>query len=488
MRQLPSRAVSGLFVSLALASLSVETARSSVLEFLPPVMYDLGNQAPASSALADFDHDGHLDVAVACAGSSEQFEGASIAVLIGDGIGGYNDGAQLAFGLPVVSLAVADFDQDGHADIAYVRSLGYPHILAEVFLARGDGTGEFLPEVQVSTGLGTGRIATADFNHDGHADLIHSGSLSVLLGNGDGTFVAPPPQPLGDNLDLAITDLDLDGNVDVLVTARYGSVGSYLGDGLGGFLGVDTATSGTGDFSQQWCGVGTGDVNGDLLPDVFCGKSFYFETYGAMSEGEGQLSPGAVILPSLGAFDVIVEDFDDDGLGDLALVYGASTQVLRGLGDGTFEPGVVLPSPCRGNSVIAVDADEDGRVDLLTFDRNNGDNGLAWLYLNRTASATGAPLVPGIAAPKFSAPSPNPFRSETELVLEITERTTVEVSVLDLAGRRVVGLYHGSLDRGRQSIHWNGRDARGARVGAGSYFVSAKASDWGVMRKVTVLR
>jgi hypothetical protein len=145
-----------------------------------------------------------------------------------------------------VAVAVGDFNQDGIIDIATV-SVG---LRVQVFLGKGDGT--FGPPTAYDIGHATGPIAVADVNRHGRLDLIvvngacaHSiceDSVSVLLGNGDGTFQAPmifstPPGPRG----LVLGDFNNDGILDIATinqadySAECDCVAVLLGNGDGTF-------------------------------------------------------------------------------------------------------------------------------------------------------------------------------------------------------------------------------------------------------------
>lgn len=376
------------------------------LQFHGPAVFDLGREGPAGSAAADFDADGHLDVVVGCMGSSEQFEGGQLGLLRGNGAG-FEDLEEITFGPRFAAPTVADFDQDGAMDVAVVRH--YPVLPAEIVLLLGDGAGGFAQEVPVAASAAGYLLSSADFDGDGKADLVNNkvtGALDILLGHGDGTFAPGIEYGLGELLDLDVCDVNLDGVPDVAVGHRFGSVSVYLGDGAGQLV-PGGGASPSFSFFQGWNSLAVGDVDGGA-PDILWGTSFYFQTHAASGSGDGTFAGSSVLLSNLGAFDIALADFDLDGARDVAVIYGASSQVLRGHGDGTFDAGVLLPAPTRGERVLVVDADEDGRPDLFTTDRNSGNNGLGSLYLNASGPDTTPPILtcpPGLSvrAPK-SAP------------------------------------------------------------------------------------
>jgi hypothetical protein len=218
----------------------------------PPVNYLSGGYQSLGIAAGDFNGDGTLDLAVAnnCADSACS-KGGTVTVLIGKGDGtfkpavSYASGGQGAF-----SVAVGDFNKDGLADLAVVNNCSSGGCsgggTVSVLLGKGDGT--FKSAVTyASGGQGAYSVAVADFNNDGKADLAvvntcansgcpNGGSLSVLLGNGDGTFRPAIVSASGGiyAYSMAVGDFNWDGYPDVAVTNEY----SGGGDSNGGIVSV----------------------------------------------------------------------------------------------------------------------------------------------------------------------------------------------------------------------------------------------------------
>src|ERR1022692_3750501 len=158
------------------------------------------------------------------------------------------------------SVAVGDFNGDGKLDLAVANGVGVSVLL-------GNGDGAFQPAVTYAAGTYTESIAVGDFNGDGKLDLVvtnnlsSGGTVSVLLGNGDGTFQAPRTYGVGASpYGVAVGDFNGDGKLDLAVTnsGSSGSVSVLLGNGDGTFQPALNSAAGTDLLS-----VAVGDFSGD---------------------------------------------------------------------------------------------------------------------------------------------------------------------------------------------------------------------------------
>ncbi len=192
--------------------------------FQPPVQYPVGSD-PDAIVAGDFNGDGHVDLAVA---SDSYPSPGTVSVLLGNGDGTFQPAVQYAVGIEANSLVAGNFTGDGHLDLAVVNGYSYPsgHGTVSVLLGNGDGT--FQPQVTYEVGGVPSSVVAGDFNGDGRIDLAvansQDGTVSVLLGNGNGTFgphftYAAGPDPES----IVAGSFTGDGRTDLAVANGYNS-------------------------------------------------------------------------------------------------------------------------------------------------------------------------------------------------------------------------------------------------------------------------
>ena len=240
--------------------------------FQPPVFYSTGKN-PTAVAIGDLNGDGKPDLVVTDVTSG------NVSVMLNTGAGAFAAPVQVATGPYPNSVAIDDINRDGHNDVVVTNSCvltpnpagcsGSSPNTISVLLGNGDGT--FKNPVSYSAGAGPFQLALGDLNADGWPDAVVTNNLgttvTVLLNKGDGTFGTPTPYLVGHiPIWVAIADFNGDGKPDLVVTTRDLTLVELLGNGDGSFKSAINYFSGT-----TFLGVASADFNGDSRADLVVG-------------------------------------------------------------------------------------------------------------------------------------------------------------------------------------------------------------------------
>jgi hypothetical protein len=283
-------------------------------KFQPAKSYAAGS-SPLSLAVGDFNGDNHLDLAVA------NFDSDTVTILLGNGDGTFQAPQSYPAGLSPSAVAVGDLNGDNHLDLAVANF--YPDTVT-VLLGNGDGS--FQTAGNFPVGALPRSIAVGDFNGDGRLDLAVASpwtdTVSVLLSNGDATFQPAKSYAAGlTPVSVAVGDFDADGHLDLAV-ANYGdefsntpgSVSVLLGNGDGTFQTARDFPAGI----TPWC-VAVADFDGNGFSDLAAANGYDGTVSVLLGQGDGTFQATQNYAVGKDSVSLAVGDFNGDGFPDLAV-------------------------------------------------------------------------------------------------------------------------------------------------------------------------
>tara|TARA_R110002072_G_scaffold303129_1_gene494988 strand:+ start:11758 stop:20241 length:8484 start_codon:yes stop_codon:yes gene_type:complete len=372
----------------------------------------LADDAPTTIQIADLNNDGRPEII--SANQSSTANDGSISVLTGLGNGDFEAVTQL--NVKARSIVVADVNRDGRLDLVSVNGRDFGLLDARanaratipgvVTVHLGLGDNRFQLAGSFDVGMNAISIALADFNGDSILDAVtanefpdgetsENGTLSVLIGNGDGTFRSAISIEAGIGPSSVVAqDIDLDGNIDLAVTNRGESFGPFGQAGAADNRVFVYWGSGDGTFeTPQIEHVGNGpkeliavDLNLDGSPELvtvnlgargdFFGTNNTISILSASVNSPRQFTATTVTVPQ-GPTDLVSGDFNRDGNVDLAVA--GSTEnlvgVLLGGGDLSFSTPVTIPltAALQPESLQTADLNGDGFLDLAVANLNSDD-------------------------------------------------------------------------------------------------------------------
>ena len=352
--------------------------------FSDPVSYKSGGKNPNSVAVGDFNGDGKLDIAVANSSTN------NVGVLLGNGDGTFQIARTYDAGDTPYAIRVGDFNHDGKLDIA-VTNVSYSGASPSLSLLLGNGDGTFQAARNFTAGVQPTDFVLGDFNRDGNLDVAVANriqrTVNVLLGTGDGSLKEPVAYGVKEIplYGVAAGDVNGDGKLDVAV-ANHHYVSILLGRGDGTFDEAQNYLANTGSWGAY--SVALADLDGDKKLDLAV-TNFSNASVGVLlGNGDGSFQDPRTYPTDEGPFYVATADLNGDGKIDLVTANNSNTvSILLGNGDGSFQTAQNYAagfSPCF---LVVGDFNEDGRPDLVVPDRG-ADNIAILLNISGTTAIT----------------------------------------------------------------------------------------------------
>jgi Bacterial type II and III secretion system protein/FG-GAP-like repeat len=348
--------------------------------------------SPTALATYDFNGDGHEDLVVTSTNASGQ--GGQVSILLGNGDGTFQPAITTNTGNLPVSVVVANFHNGVAGSNIDVAVANQADNSISIFQINSDGTFSTSSSspalLKLPNGFKPAGLATGTFTNSGHADLAvadeGNDTVSVFLGNGDGTFQNRTDYSTGNSpVFVAVGDFNADGISDLAVANNGAATSANSGNTVSILLGqpnINDSTVGNGTFAPG---------------------------------SERDFPAGA------GPTSIAVGDFNVDGLDDLAVTDETdnAVSVLLNLGGGLFGPNFELPVDQAPVSIVADDFNGDSKTDVATANQSSND---ATVILNSSSFG-------GATSPLAGTPFPGVEYLDIGLKVKVTPRIHLDGDV-----------------------------------------------------------
>ncbi len=342
-------------------------------------------------------------------------------------------------------ITTADLNGDGKLDLAVANQTD-----GTVSILLGNGNGTFTTKSTPSAGGGANWVAIGDFNEDGIPDLAVAnqadGTVSILRGVGNGTFTAGAVLTAGDSPFAIITaDFNRDGHLDLAVSnSSDNTITVFLGTGTGSFGSGSTYAVGNGPQVLV-----AGDFNEDGILDLAVSNEDDNTVSVLLGTGTGTFGTQSVISTGGSGYPIglIAADFNGDNHLDLAAVNASDVAILLGSGTGSF---TLHSDPSTGSgdliAGVAGDYNGDGNLDLVVSDQDAGE---AFLLLGNGNGTFGSAVTYTTASGAFGVATAD-FNGDGALDLAVANGNANNVSIF--LQRLPVSLSPTSLAFGNQAV------------------------------------
>jgi len=434
---------------------------------------------------ADLDSDGDYDLAVVNPGAGFN----NISVICNNGDGTFQAPVNYGNVNSPNSIFAADLDGDSDYDLA-VGNSGYDSI--SVFTNNGNGTFQYAFKLGSGNASRPNSVFAADLDGDSDNDLIAASSFSnsvmVYINNGDSTFqdvvyysvagffVAPQA--------VFVADLDGDSYNDLAVTSPHADAISVLiNNGDGTFL--PAVLYAVGDYPTSVFAI---DLDGDTDNDLAVSNQFTGNVSVLINEGDSTFQAAVNYYAGYWPNSIIAADFDMDGDNDLAGTnpsFGTpNIPVLLNNGDGTFQDSIFYTAGDAPSSACAADLDGDSDIDLAVTNKGGGGEDIS-LLMNQTipSGIENNREIDLLKNFNLAQNYPNPFNPKTSIEFTIPKTGYVSLKIYNLLGEEVVTLVEGNVNKGNHYFYWDASE-----FSSGIYFYKLEAGEYVEIKKMVFLQ